>query len=523
MKPNPAPGHRLHSRSLVALLALATVAASFAVVSEVPAAGAESCQGRSADYLLVPSCGAWLGSTDRHVDRLDVGTQESVLGSQLDLVRIYKVGPGADFFGQRERGLVGSGHRLVYSWKVTTTRTDIAPWRQVARGDHDAALRRVAQQIASSGTKVIFGLHHEPEDNVGSFGTTDDYVAMYRHAYDVMEPIAGNNLVWFINYMGHSYGGFDRVAAMYPGDDIIDWISYNPYNWHGCHIGAPWRSFEDQARPFYRWAQNNHPNKPLMIGETASNELPGDGAAKARWVDAMGSSLSNNFPAIRAVLWFHQSQNSGFCDRRWDSSASSVEAFKRLRSNPYFGGRQSGGTGPATPPPSQPGSNDRATSCWTSSRNGGANLRWNSVANATSYVYRLETGGSTSYGELGGTSANITIPPGQTARLFLSAKYSDGSYSPAGDCGIITAGDIRCSAAAQPGGITAGWTPVPGAAAYVYEIAIEGQPKRYRRVDQTWAFVPLPAGTSAQIRVAASFDNGSYSNAAACGSATSGA
>lgn len=287
-----------------------------------------------------PGCGTWVGSSDRRTDDLDLSVQEATLGSQLDMVRLYVVGPDAEFFPPNHQMLADQGRSLVYSWKVSTNNNAGPVWPRVAAGEFDEQLRRAAQEIVASGHRVFFSLHHEPEDDSttlnGAYGTDADYRAMMRHAHEIMEPIGGNQLIWFVNYMGHSFGSFDQVEAMYPGDDILDWVSWNPYNWFGCHGDAPWKGFAEQAAPFYNWARQNHPDMPLMIGETATNEHPDDPQAKAEWITAMGSSLQAEFPHIRAVLWFHQSTDSGFCERRWDSSDAATAAFSELRESEYF-------------------------------------------------------------------------------------------------------------------------------------------------------------------------------------------
>ncbi|NNE72649.1 MAG: hypothetical protein HKN26_03220 [Acidimicrobiales bacterium] len=290
---------------------------------------------RSADALLVPSCGAWLGTTDRRVAGLDLALQEERLGRDFQMVRLYKVGRDEPFFTAEETRLADEGRILVYSWKVLN---QPGAWVRVAGGEFDDALENAARQIAGSGHTVLFSLHHEPEDNVPAAGSNADYVAMMRHAHEVMEPIAGSQLVWFINYRGHSFGSYEQVEAMYPGDDVIDWISWNPYNWFGCQDLAEWKSFEEQAARFYQWATTEHPGKPLMIGETATNEDPADPDRKARWIADMGAALQDRYPEVRAVLWFHQSGATNFCERRWDTSPQSVDAMVALAGDPYFGG-----------------------------------------------------------------------------------------------------------------------------------------------------------------------------------------
>lgn len=288
------------------------------------------------DPNCVPFCGVALGSTDRRDDLLDLSVQEATLGKQMDLVRLYQTDPSATFFPAQHQALADAGRTLVYSWKVSRDNTSSPAWANVAAGAFDDDLVRAAHEINNSGHTIFFALHHEPEDNVGPYGTEADYVAMYRHVYEVMNPIAGDNMIWFINYMGHSFGTFDQVEAMYPGDDIIDWISWNPYNWYECHASAPWKTFSKQAAPFYNWALGAHPDKPLMIGETATNELGTDPLAKANWINDMATALETEFPRIHALMWFHQSTDTNFCERRWDSSQASIDAFTAMAESSYF-------------------------------------------------------------------------------------------------------------------------------------------------------------------------------------------
>ncbi len=296
-----------------------------------------TCEARNAaNPDCVPFCGVALGSTDRRQDNLDLSVQEAILGQQLDLVRLYITDPDGTFFKPAHQTLADEGRTLVYSWKVSRDNTNSPAWAQVASGVFDDQLVRAANQIKASGHMIFFALHHEPEDNVGTYGTEADYVAMYQHVYDIMNPIAGDQMVWFINYMGHSFGSFEQVEAMYPGDHIIDWISWNPYNWYGCHADGPWKTFTTQASPFYRWATATHPDKPLMIGETATNERDNNPNAKAEWITDMASALEMDFPRIRALLWFHQSNDTNFCERRWDSSQPSIDAFSAMAQDPYF-------------------------------------------------------------------------------------------------------------------------------------------------------------------------------------------
>ena len=47
--------------------------------------------------------------------------------------------------------------------------------------------------------KVFFTVHHEPEDEVGSYGSIADYANMYRHIHDRFEAKGETNVVYVWN------------------------------------------------------------------------------------------------------------------------------------------------------------------------------------------------------------------------------------------------------------------------------------------------------------------------------------
>ncbi|NNE73633.1 MAG: calcium-binding protein [Acidimicrobiales bacterium] len=297
----------------------------------------DSCS-HQVNALLVPQCGAWFGTTSRQSSGLSLADQEQILGDQFGAVRLYKEG-NALFFNNTEQRWHDEGRHLVVSWKITqSSRNGVKPWVRVANGEFDDLVRRVARDIRDNGYPILFSLHHEPEDNVPSFGSNADYRRMFRHVHSIMEPIAPQQLVWFVNYRGWSTGPATQIEAMYPGDDVLDWISWNPYNWWGCHSTGRWKSMKEQARYFYDWARANHPNKPLFIGETGATEDWANPGRKAQWMRDMAQTIEEDYPRVRGVVWFQHTVASGFCNRIWQSSTSSRNAMRDIIADPYYGG-----------------------------------------------------------------------------------------------------------------------------------------------------------------------------------------
>ncbi len=92
--------------------------------------------------------------------------------------------------------------------------------------------------------------------------------------------------------------GFKQEAAQpfYPGDEWVDWICTDGYNW------APgrkedWRSYVEIFDAFYEFGVAH--NKPLMVGEWGAQERkPGE---KAQWIADAQIATREKLPAIAAV------------------------------------------------------------------------------------------------------------------------------------------------------------------------------------------------------------------------------
>ena len=230
----------------------------------------------SVSSALVPSCGAWFGSTTNQIGGETtpgdaVARQESELGRRLDIVHVYH--SGSDNWPTQSEVALSSDRTnprlLMVNWKPENGST----WAQVAAGANDVWIDTVASRIGDRLGSMPFFLtiHHEPEQEVrgdGSGFTPADYVAMFRHVVLRLQGdgVANAVIVWdMMGYSGWGDQGFYDV--LYPGDDVVDWIGYDPYS----HNGAPLVTFANRpgrAFPgFYSWATSVHPGKPLMLGE----------------------------------------------------------------------------------------------------------------------------------------------------------------------------------------------------------------------------------------------------------------
>jgi mannan endo-1,4-beta-mannosidase len=164
-----------------------------------------------------------------------------------------------------------------------------------------------------------------------------DFVPMWRHVHDIFESAGASNVTW-VWCPNKRSGHTTPYAPLYPGDAYVDWTCIDGYNWNN-----PWMSFTEVFRgnaqnPLDSYAEMLAvaPNKPIMIGETASDEADDGGTRKAAWIrSALQQEIPYNFPAVKAVVWFNWSERVGY-DWVVTSSPAATAAFRESIGLPMY-------------------------------------------------------------------------------------------------------------------------------------------------------------------------------------------
>jgi len=282
----------------------------------------------------VPSSGAYWGEfVDESI--ASVGQRASQVGRSFGIAHFYndwyKTWGGAR---SDEKQLADSG-TIVFD-HITPRRygtSEIVRWAQVANGSQDSRIDQMAGYAKSLGHPMFIGFHVEPETDIGVYGTAADYVAAYRHLVQRFTAQGATNVSWVWQTEGYS-SHYAQYAALYPGDDVIDWIAWDPYNWYTCHSNS-WQSFAQVVQPFYSWLQaNGHANKPFMLGEYGSPEAGDGGTAKRQWfLDALKVMKAGQFPNLKALVYFDSSRD---CSWRIDTSPTALDGFAQMGADNFF-------------------------------------------------------------------------------------------------------------------------------------------------------------------------------------------
>lgn len=350
--------------------------------------------------------GAYAGrGSDRQAAVLDL---EARLGRSLAGVRAYDLWDDV-FPSAYDTWLRDTGHVEFLSVRARRINGQDISWRSIANAQPGSALYddivRWATSVKAYGAPLYFTFHHEPEAAASDAnGTNVDYVDAWRKVISVFrdQGVMNATYLWIMTSYAFRVGDDRNAERWYPGDDYVDAVGEDSYNWYNCRPGVnnPWRSLEYIVDPLREWGLE-HPTKPLMLTEFASHEDPAVAGRKATWVDEARELFKRpGWEQFTAVLYYDRTQKPT-CNFWIDSSTGSAASVAALGADPFYG--LIGGAEPDMEPPSVPGQ-----PTGQSSAPGSIDLTWpasdDDIATSLSYrVYR--DGGSTAIGTVSSASS----------------------------------------------------------------------------------------------------------------------
>lgn len=286
-----------------------------------------------AQAALTPATGMLFGAsvtrgTHPSIDAA-VSAFETSVGRKLDVHRWYSLWdelPSTPLTTSVQRGrtpVLSVSSKLINGTKLS--------WASVASGAHDAQIAQHAAAVKALGVPMFVSFQHEPDYSPG-FGTPAEYRAAYRHYVEVFRAQGVTNAVWtwIVTPTPFSPYASTTADALYPGDDVVDWVALDAYNWFGCAANGQmsWAPMSRTAAAFRAFGQAH--GKPLMLAEWGSVEDPAVPGRKAAWLRESMATLAS-WPEVKAVLYFH---HHGSCPWFVDSSPSSLEAFAEIADSP---------------------------------------------------------------------------------------------------------------------------------------------------------------------------------------------
>ncbi len=274
---------------------------------------------------------------------------EQVASRRFDILRAYSFWDG-EFPDLRHEWARAGGRMLHLSINARRTDGSVVPWRTIATApDGDPVLGELetwVERLASYDGPLRVTFHHEA-DIEPDFGSPDDFVAAWQRFVTLLDAAAPDiDTVWVLTAFNL---GQPTADGFWPGDDYVDLIGGDAFNWYGCR-GTPeaWRSPREVLEPLMSFGAN-HPDKPLVLAELGSDEDSADPERKADWLDELAALVAEDeYRQLDTVVFFHNDHDAeSTCDWWLDSAQVSADAFQRLAALPLFGGDV------AAPPPDQ--------------------------------------------------------------------------------------------------------------------------------------------------------------------------
>lgn len=310
--------NRICLAAVVATLATTTVACS--PITDRPAAvSPRPALAREAG--LAPAQGALLG---HYYGSGTIAETDARIGRKPQIHLSY-YGWSDDWVAAEATGAdLADGRIPLINWEPFDISFD-----DIIAGKLDDTITARADGVKTLNAKVILDFAAEMNEEEGWGGHSPaKYTAAFRHIHDIFTARGVTNVVWA--WCPNNTDSADAPPAMdyYPGDQYVDWTGVDGYNWGTSKPGFSWQSFEEVFATIYD--QLAKVGKPIIIGETASDETGGD---KGQWISDVVPTLQQRFPLVKALVWFDVDK-----ERQWQisSSPSSLDAYRRLAKDPYF-------------------------------------------------------------------------------------------------------------------------------------------------------------------------------------------
>ena len=170
----------------------------------------------------------------------------------------------------------------------------------ILRGERDEDIRAYAQAIGGLGYPILVRFGHEMNlPGSGWFGEPQPFIAAWRRVHASFREYGVTNALWvWCPYVLDR--GMRRFEPYHPGDDAVDVVGLDGYNWGRRRWWQRWPGFDAIFSASYAELRRVAPEKPMVLAEIGCAEAGGD---KAAWMrEAFLDAIPARYPAIEAVI-----------------------------------------------------------------------------------------------------------------------------------------------------------------------------------------------------------------------------
>ncbi|MDQ2866122.1 MAG: glycoside hydrolase family 26 protein [Candidatus Eremiobacteraeota bacterium] len=217
-------------------------------------------------------------------------------------------------------------NQALLSWRaagispeITWQPTNAVTFDDINRGKYDSYFTLSAQELKRFGSTIYLRPFHEFNGSWYSWGLVNQgadaaadraFVAAWQRMVGIFHNAGAANVkfVWCFSTGGlANTEAWDNPTNVYPGDEYVDWISFDTYNRGNKITGTKWKSFDEIAAAPYQLATSISTKRPVSISELASTEYGDGGSMKSAWIKHMLEELQSAhspYPHLRLISWF---------------------------------------------------------------------------------------------------------------------------------------------------------------------------------------------------------------------------
>ena len=201
--------------------------------------------------------------------------------------------------------------------------------QEILSGRHDDYIRSFAAALGGLARTVLLRPMHEmngfwyPWCGTVNGNAPGEFQRVWLRLRRLFAEEKAGNALWVWSPYASSIppGPENRIENYFPGDEHVDLVALDGYNWGTRLPEGAWRDFEEIFRDGYAEVTALS-RKPVMVAETASAE---EGGSKAAWIRHMARALPARFPRVETLVWFDTDKER---DWRISSSPGSLAAFR---------------------------------------------------------------------------------------------------------------------------------------------------------------------------------------------------
>lgn len=178
--------------------------------------------------------------------------------------------------------------------------------KEVAEGDFDQYIDTWAAAAVKFGAPFFLRFGHEMNDPYRypwgpQNNKPEDYIAAWRHVVDRFKKNGATNVIWIWS----PHPAYANYPQFYPGANYVDWIGVTAINYGTVATWSQWWSFKDIFGKFYDSVSLY--KKPMIVTEFGSLAVGGD---RAKWFSKALDSLPQQYPALKAVVFYHATNDN---------------------------------------------------------------------------------------------------------------------------------------------------------------------------------------------------------------------